>query len=212
MTKLKQLWLLTAFGSVAVLALGWFALVSPKNGQAASIRAEAEAQRAANAAVQSKVALLKSQQRNLPQLQRELEEFARLIPDNPALPTLVRSLSDAADASGVELESIAPSPPAFFTGAPAVNGMSLASIAVTVKVTGGYPEVQQFFSEVEGLKRAFLVNGFKIQPSASGTDALASVRDDLDAELDGQMFMTTKSAPAPAAVTAPAADSSQETK
>ena len=215
MTKLKQLWLLTAFGSVAVLALGWFLLVTPKNSKAAAIRTETEAQLQANATLQSKIALLKAQQKQLPKLQRELEEFARLIPDNPALPSLIRSLSDAADASGVELVSVSPSAPTLFTGAPAANGMALAQVPVAVKVKGTYPDIQQFFSEVEALKRAFLVNGVKVNPASGGADAassaLAAVRNDLNAELSGQMFMTTK-APAPVAPAAPAADTSQETK
>lgn len=214
MTKLKQLWLLTALGSVAVLALGWFLLVTPKNGKAASIRAEANDQLQANAMLQSKIALLKAQQKQLPKLQDELEEFARLIPDNPALPSLIRSLSDAADASGVELVSVSPSTPMLFTGAPAVNGMALAQVPVAVKVKGTYPDIQQFFSEVEALKRAFLVGGAKVTPASSADSAdsaLAAVRNDLNAELTGQMFMTTK-APAPVAPAAPAADTSQETK
>ena len=216
MTKLKQLWLLTAMGSVAVLALGWFLLVTPKNDQAAAVRAETETQLAANQQLQSKINLLTKQKKELPRLQGQLDAFARLIPNNPALPALVRALSDAAEKTDVDLVSVSPGVPALapatggVPGAVATtsSGLALAQVPVAIKVAGKYSQISQFLAEVEGLQRAFLVNGLKIAPGARvGVPSGAVDEGTLRAELSGQMYMTTKP-PAPVTPVAPPADAS----
>jgi type IV pilus assembly protein PilO len=215
MTKLKQLWMLTAMGSVAVLALGWFLLVTPKADQAAAVRAETETQLAANQQLQSKINMLTKQKKDKPKLQGELDAFARLIPSNPALPALVRALSDAAEKTDVDLVSVSPGNPALAAGAApgtvatTSSGLTLAQIPVAIKIAGKYSQISQFVAEVEGLNRAFMVNGLKIAPGVRVGPAATSVDDGtLRAELSGQMFMTT-AAPQPVTpVAAPAPDAS----
>lgn len=242
MTKLRQLWLLTALGSVAVLAGGYFLLVSPKASKAAEVRTEAQDQLAANARVRSQIDLLNKQKKDLPRQQAELEKFATKIPNNPALPALIRSLSDAADNAGVELVSLSPGTPALVVSsvpttaakpaAPADGSttsttsststkpkvaaapamLPIASIPISVQVTGNYSQVSQFLSEIESLPRAFLVGGFSVIPGDNGptakkNDAASAVLDDtLTVSLTGQLYMTTKvaapAAPKPAATTA----------
>jgi Tfp pilus assembly protein PilO len=214
MTKLKQLWLITAMGSVAVLALGWFLLVTPKAGEAAAVRAETETQLAANQQLQSKINMLTKQKKELPRLQGELDKFARLIPNNPALPALVRALSDAAEKTDVDLVSVSPGSPALAAGAAqgtvatTSSGLALAQIPVSIKVAGKYSQISQFVAEVEGLQRAFMVNGLKIGPGVRVGPATTVDDGTLRAELSGQMYMTT-AAPQPVTpVAAPAPDAS----
>lgn len=250
MTKLRQLWLLTALASVAILAGGYFLLVSPKAGKAASLRDEAETQQSANNRLRAQIAQLNRQKKDLPRQQAELEKFAAKIPNNPALPSLIRSLSDAADNAGVELVSLSPGAPALVaatvpggttaaaagttattastttttststTGtktaaAPAAPAMlPLASIPIAVEVTGSYSQVSQFLSEIEGLSRAFLVNGFNVNPGDSGPQAkkpsggstTGGPRYDgtLTMQITGQLYMTTKVAPAAPVAAKPA--------
>ena len=111
MTKLKQLWLLTALASVAALAGGYFLLVSPKASKAAALREETKTQEDMNASLQSQIDMLQRQKNDLPRQQAELAKFAQKIPNNPALPALIRSLSDAADNASVELVAISPAEP-----------------------------------------------------------------------------------------------------
>lgn len=209
MTKLRQLWLLTALASLAVLAGGYFLVVSPKASAAKSLRTEAEEQSDANRALQHKIQMLNAQKKDLPKLQAELDKFNTKIPDNPELPKLVRSLSDAADSSGVNLVAVTPSVPTLATANGAVAAApsattAIANIPVTVKVRGSYAQLAQFFSEIEGLPRAFLVTGAKVTPDKGDTNAGSAVAGNpLSAEVTGRLFMTTK-APAPVAPAAPA--------
>ncbi len=62
--------------------------------------------------------MLKAQAKDLPKQQARLAAVAAKIPDNPALPALIRALTKAADEANVELVSLAPAPPR--RGGPAV--------------------------------------------------------------------------------------------
>lgn len=220
MTKLRQLWLLTALASVAALAGGYFLLVSPQKNEAATLRAETETQLAANQQLKSQIDMLNKQKKDLPKQQAKLAEFAGLIPSNPALPGLVRALSDAADRANVELVSISPTLPAFAkgvntkTGAEATgrltgpNGTVLADIAVALKVSGHYSNIAMFFDEIEELKRALLVSDFEVKPTpvtgdagaAAGQTSEAPDKDMLTVDIGAHVLMTTKAkAPAPTA-------------
>jgi Tfp pilus assembly protein PilO len=209
MTKLRQLWLLTALGTLAALAGGWFLLVTPKANQASALRSDVDAQLAANRTLQRQIDALTKQKKDLPKLQAELEKFATKIPNNPALPALVRSLSDAAENSGVELVAVSPSVPVLAPAAAPVTGatgtvtaaaaapagLTLAHIPVTVGVKGTYSQISAFLAEIEGLSRAFLVTTVAVTPPATSATGTAVDADKLTAALTGRLFMTTAVAP-----------------
>jgi Tfp pilus assembly protein PilO len=225
MTKLRQLWLLTALGSLAVLAGGYFLLVSPQASKAAALREEADTQLQANRQIQSSIALLNKQKKDLPKLQAELEKFAIKIPNNPALPSLIRGLSDAADASGVQLNSISPAVPNWTKGVNLTNrtqtnstisapgGAVLVDIPVAIEVSGTYGQISQFFSELESLPRAMMVGGFALRPGGpTGTSASATTtvdQDMLTATISSQVSMTAKQAAAPPPPVAPSTDATK---
>ncbi|MDQ1712507.1 MAG: hypothetical protein QOE45_1957 [Frankiaceae bacterium] len=210
MTKLRQLWLLTALGTVAVLAGGYFLLVTPKASQASALRTDAQTQEQANLKLQSQIAQLTKQMKDKPRLQGELDKFETKIPNNPALPSLVRAISTAAENSGVELVSLSPSAPVLAPAAVAAAGpvtaaapaaattLPLAHIPVSVAVKGTYSQISQFLAEIEGMPRAFLVSGIAVVPaqtSAGSTSAATAVeKDQLSASLTGRLFMTTATA------------------
>jgi Tfp pilus assembly protein PilO len=194
MDKLKQWIALTALGSLAILAAGWFLLVSPKHGEASDLKAQAATQFTANTSLSGQIAMLKAQAKDLPKQQARLAAVAAKIPDNPNLPALVRSLTQAADETGVVLVSLSPSTPAAVTpaapalpvsaadarggatpgatGAKAVGASSggagtLMAINVNANVVGSYFQVEQFLDRVESLNRAMKVTGLTVAPGVS---------------------------------------------
>ena len=196
-SKMKQWVALTVVGVLAVLAAGWFLLVSPKRGEASQVRADVATQNTTNSGLQTQLAMLKAQAKTLPQQQAKLALVAAKIPDNPALPSLIRALSDAASDADVELVSMAPGQPAAVVGAAApgaapaapsaagstgaakpttLTGTSTASAAsagvltaipLTINVVGGYFQIEQFFDKVEELTRAAKVTGFTMTPGSN---------------------------------------------
>jgi Tfp pilus assembly protein PilO len=111
MSMTRRWSLLTAVLIVGILAASWFLLVSPKRSDAAEIRGQAAAQQASNEALVQKLNELKAQSGDLPKQKAQLATMRKQIPDNPALPTLVRDLTAAGKKVGVQVLSIAPGAP-----------------------------------------------------------------------------------------------------
>jgi Tfp pilus assembly protein PilO len=223
MSKIRQYSLIAALAGIGILALGWFMLVTPKRDTAAEHRIQAEAQRSQEAALRTQLATLQAQQRGLPKQRARLAELATRIPDNPALPSLVRSLTDAAEQAGAGIVSIAPgqvtlpttaaagaAPVAPTTPAAPTTSVVLATIPLTLIVEGDYFAVEQFMSNLETLKRAFRTSGLKL---VTGKPQLKSTTEHSDggqytgviqSTINAAVFMTVVP-PAPAPVAAPAA-------
>jgi Tfp pilus assembly protein PilO len=103
--------LLTALLIVGIIAAGWFVLVSPKRSEASDLRSQATQQKASNDALVQQLTVLKAQSLDLPKQKAQLAVYGREIPDNPALPTLVRDLTTAGKKVGVQVVSMRPGAP-----------------------------------------------------------------------------------------------------
>jgi Tfp pilus assembly protein PilO len=218
MNKMRQWSMLTGVAVLAVFAAGWFLAVSPQRHHATSLRTEVVSQQASNAQLLSQINQLKQQKQGLPAQQRLLDQIAAKVPDNPALPTLIRELSTAANSAGVDLQSMAPAlPTQVVAGAPvaatttATTGSaaatSLQQISVVIKVQGSYFNVESFFAAVEKMKRAMRITQFSMTPgaaassSSSGSTAGAAssgaqlAPDTLDASLTGLVYESPEVVP-----------------
>jgi Tfp pilus assembly protein PilO len=96
---------------LAILAAGWFLLVAPKHQATADLKTKSTSQEQANAQLQQQIQVLQAQQQDLPQQQAKLATLSTQIPGNPALPSLIRDLTAAADKVGLTIDSMAPAPP-----------------------------------------------------------------------------------------------------
>ena len=228
MDKLKQWIALTAVAVLAISAAGWFLLVSPKKSEAGELNVQADAQLATNDGLRTQVSVLKAQAKELPTQQAKLAAVTAKIPADPALPTLIRSLTAAADEAGVRLVSITPSPPTPLAApvaaapvapvdttsdeaaAPAVVAAPAASalltVPVAINVVGSYFQVEQFVALLEGLPRALRISNLTVtpgaDPTATGTSAAAGTDGSaLASVITGQVYVTsTAGAPTPGAV------------
>src|SRR3954447_20590144 len=135
MNKMRQWSMLTGLAVVVVFAAGWYLAVSPQRHHAAELRSQATTQQAANAQLLGQINQLKQQKRGLPAQQRLLDRIAAQVPDNPALPALIRDLSTAADAAGVDLESMPPAIPAPVVATAAAGTVTRSSAAGAASTT-----------------------------------------------------------------------------
>ena len=196
MDKVKQWIGLTVLVVLVIMAGGWFLLISPKNSEASDLTTQVAAKQVENSGLTTRLALLKGQAKGLPVQQAKLARVAAKIPDNPALPALIRALDKAAAETDVELVSLSPTTPAAYASvgaavtpvvpapaaAPAVATGSatppalvpqvaaaspLQQIGVSLNVVGSYFQVEQFLDRLENLQRAFKVNGFTLAPGTN---------------------------------------------
>jgi Tfp pilus assembly protein PilO len=213
MSKSRQWVTLTAMVCLAVLAAGWFLVIKPQRAHASELRTQRVGVESHNSQLRSQVDQLRQEQKDLPAVQKLLSQIATKIPDNPALPALIRQLSAAADGAGVDLVSLSPGQPAVAgaggavatttstTGSTAAAAAPLATIPLAVQVRGTYFNVEQFFSAVEGLSRAMLVTGFTLQPAGDNTSAGGASKADavapgtLNAQITAEVFESPSLAP-----------------
>jgi Tfp pilus assembly protein PilO len=111
MSMTRRWSLLTAMLIVGVLAASWFLLVSPKRSDASALSAQATKQQASNDALVQQLNELKAQSLDLPKQKAKLAVMRKQIPNNPALPTLIRDLTAAGKKVGVTVVSMKPGPP-----------------------------------------------------------------------------------------------------
>jgi Tfp pilus assembly protein PilO len=212
MNKTRQWSMLTGVACLAILAAGWMLVVKPQRSHAAQLRTQTQSVQSSTNQLRTQVDQLRQQQKDLPAQQKLLSQIATKIPDNPALPTLIRQLSTAADGAGVNLVSLAPSAPTMVAAtagvapaptakagatAPAAAAVApLASIGVNIQVQGSYFNVEQFFSSIESLSRAMLVTGFSLAPGGgSSTTGGTTPVGNLTAQISASVFESPQMAP-----------------
>ena len=174
----------TAVAVLLILVAGWFLLISPQRTEAQDLEAQAAGTEADNLRLESEIATLKAQQKQLPKWQAQLAELQTQIPSSPAMPSLIRSLSDIAKSSGVSLDSMSPAAPVLTPG-------SLSAQELQLTVSGGYFEIQRFVNNLERLERVFLVTGLGLAEAADETDTTTSSSDsaELTGTVSGRVFL-----------------------
>jgi type IV pilus assembly protein PilO len=207
--------------AVLLVVAGWFLLISPQRSAAADLRDQTSAQQATNSQIQLKTKQLQAQFASLPARQAQLAEIKQQMPDNPALPSLIRDLSSNAEDAAVTLVSVSPGTPEVLTGvngaaAPSAPGQpaqvadgGVLAIPTTVVVSGSYAQLTLYMQKLQtSMRRAYLVEN--IQLAEDDDDAVAvpaSTKGSvLRMTVTGKLFMLTAAAPnAAAPVTAPTA-------
>lgn len=210
----------TAVVSLLLIVASWFLLIGPKRSEAADLQSQKVVQDANNAQLSLKIAQLKAQFASLPAKQAELQVIKRQLPDNPALPTLIHSLSGIAAASGATLYEVSPQAPVAATvpatangtgaatGATAQPAAGLVKIPITITVRGSYAENELFLQKLQtGITRALLVEQLSIKPNlgdATGGTAstTTSTGDALETVITGSVFVLQDTATAGATTTA----------
>ena len=141
MTKTRTWSAATAALCVLLIVAAYFLLIAPKRAEAADLRDQTLAQDQANQQSRLKIQQLKAQYAELPTKQAELAVIKQQLPDNPALPTLIRTLASMADASGVTLVSLAPAPPTavVLAAAPVVAPVVAPAVAPAAAPAAGAP-------------------------------------------------------------------------
>jgi type IV pilus assembly protein PilO len=205
----------------AIFVASWFLLIAPKRSEASGLRAQKAEQDATNQRLIEQLEVLKAQAQDLPKQEAFLAQIRRQVPNNPALPALIRDLTAGAKKSGVDIISLAPALPIAVvapvattvavpttagtaapspTTTPAAGAVTVPSAAapvlyqvpITVKTSGSYFETEQFLNKIEGLKRSFLVTGFTLKYAQSTSENPTA--GPLEMEIKGRVFLSPAAA------------------
>jgi hypothetical protein len=205
-------WILgAAVLSVLLAVAGWFLLISPERSKAADLKHQKAAQLQANQQLQLDIAQLKAEFSTLPAKQAELAKIKQQLPNNPSLPSLVRSLTTIANQSGAGLTSVSPGAPvaASATTSTTSTGTTtstaapagLVAIPVAIVVDGTYAQNELFLQKLQNaVTRAFLVQKLSISvldtPSLSNNTPVVPSGNLLRTTINGQIFVLQSTVPA----------------
>ncbi len=156
-----------------VLALAWTLVISPVRSNTADVQDQVTAQLDANTQSAQVLAKLKAQSATLPAQKTALKAAESAIPTSEQAPGLIRSLNDAAAASGVSLDQLTRATP-IAVGASATDpggAGGLQEIPLTIKVTGTYSQTQNFLANIEKMPRAVLVHGVTLGDAQGTVDS-----------------------------------------
>jgi Tfp pilus assembly protein PilO len=195
-----------------LLSLLWYFLLwSPQGKKIDAAEERRETAEQTNDDLEVTLARLEDLEARRPELEDQLAQLRRAVPDQPQLARFFLSAHEAAGSSGVELKTVTPTRPAAdataTTAAPATTSTTAASgsgdaattattapagpaapsaINVTMVVDGGYFQVLDFLNRVDDMPRVVVVDSLDIG-AIEGADA-ETPSGDLTATITARMF------------------------
>jgi type IV pilus assembly protein PilO len=134
---------------ILLLVVGYYFLIlSPLLNNLDERAQERDDKEAQLASLQQEVAQLEAIRRQAPEIQRQLLELSKRVPEQTEIPTLVVQLEEVADASGVtELRIVRGTP------GPSPGGSDFSVVPITMFFNGTYEEMQDFLLRTRNLTR-----------------------------------------------------------
>jgi Tfp pilus assembly protein PilO len=161
----RQLLVAGAAAIVLVLVMV-FVLIRPKSADIKAVNVKIEAAKKTEQDLRNTRRQLEQARADAPATQAELAKFTALLPPTPSLPGFIREVQAIANTEGVDLTSIAPSPPTALQapgGRAAVTGVQ--TISVNLNVVGGFFRMESFVARLEQLSRVVEVRSIAITPT-----------------------------------------------
>ena len=194
----RNLLVLGAMGLV-VLAAGFYLLLLGPLLENLDQQAEAREERQARLQdLEEDVARLEEVRRNSPELQRQLLELNKRIPDQPEFDTLVVQIDDVARASEVTQTRVERGDPV-----PPEGGGDFTVQPITMSFEGTYEELQVFLTRVDDLVRLVTVNDLNFEITEEGTTAAPDIEQNLLVEVEAEVYYQSSGVPDGTAPVAP---------
>ena len=204
---------------VLVVVGYYFLILSPLLNNLDERAQERDDKEAQLANLQQEVAQLEAIRREAPEIQRQLLELSKRIPEQPEIPTLVVQLEEIADASGVTQLRIVPGTPET-----PERGGDFQVIPITMSFDGTYEQMQDFLLRTRNLARLVSVRSVTfcspervseevlgevdVQcPEDAGatveTETIVGIEEVLDVDIEAEVYFQPQDVPAGPAPTAP---------
>src|SRR5919108_5638360 len=151
-------------GVVAILAIGYFLLISPVQVRVDALVARRAQLTAEVNQARAQVAEIERFRRELAELEKRLALLKDRLPSEKETPTLYRAVSTAAEQSGLGV--------ALFQPKEARPKDVVNEIPIIVTAQGSYHQLAKFFERVAGLPRVVTVNDFKMTGLAKAKDSM----------------------------------------
>ena len=141
-------------GVIVIAAAAYFLLLAPAQAEVTRLRAQLDSLQREVARSRAIVADLMKYRREVAELTARLNALKEKLPGEREIPTLYRTVSDAATASGLGVALFQPRPPA--------TRDYYIEIPITLNAEAGYHQIGEFFERVAKLTRVVNVTEIKL--------------------------------------------------
>ncbi|MCU0301618.1 MAG: type II secretion system protein M [Candidatus Nanopelagicales bacterium] len=215
-------------GAALLLVVGWFVVIAPGRSATADLHVQAAAQAQQAQELRSRISLLKKQSEEVPAQQAVLAGVQARMPATASVPSLIRSLSAAAEDASVTMSGLTPEQPVTIQVAQeaptapsddpvegevedpadaeaAAGGQDdpaqakVQRLPLTITVCGTFAQLRTYLSELEGLKRVMSVSRLAI---SRGSCTSGGPDSDLTATVGASVFILPAEAAGAASATA----------
>jgi Tfp pilus assembly protein PilO len=155
-----------ALGGVLLLAVVWYGVFwGPESSRLKAAQKQQSQVESNIETLTAQIAGLRAQQRQLPGDREALAQLNNAVPEGPSLDQLLTSITAAAAAAHVGLESIGTPAPAGWGTTAAAAAAAVASPSITLSIginATGSSQVLAFVSALESQPRLYVVDSFEI--------------------------------------------------
>jgi Tfp pilus assembly protein PilO len=169
--------LFVAIGSAVLALILVLLFLLPKMGQVSTAQEDLDQAIAQQQTLEAQKGALLNLKAEAPKNKKIIQEVSNRIPPTADEPGLILLLNRAALSSGLDLTTIAPSPPTFN------ETTGLSTIIVSTTTQGTYNEITEFTYRIETLPRAAKITSIALVP-AGATDALGNQLLSLTAQIE----------------------------
>jgi Tfp pilus assembly protein PilO len=193
--RVRTVAILGVMGIVALTALAWFLVLSPRLSQADEVAAQVEQVETGNLQLRNRVNQARAQVEQAPAAAAEAQRLFETMPRAAQLPTVLRQITDAAQDAGIgptAISVISTTVPmaAGPVSAEGSSGVSIAEMDIAMTVSGERVNLLGFLDNLQALDRAFLITSTQVS-SAARDDAGGSE----SLQLRGTMFVLRSELP-----------------
>ena len=171
-------------GAIVIAAAAYFLLLAPAEAEVSQLRAQLSSLQSEITRSKAIVADLLKYRREVTELEARLNALKDRLPGEKEIPTLYRSVSDAATASGLAVSLFQPRPP--------VVRDYYSEIPIAVNAEASYHQLGEFFERVAGFPRVVTVQEMKMAGVAKSRNPLRA-----DLVLATYQYRPVGSPPAP---------------
>jgi Tfp pilus assembly protein PilO len=195
--RVDRLWALGGvLSAAALLAIGWFFLISPQNARTSSLHDETATAQSRAAALQRRLGELRQQNGDLPRYRARLEADRQALPTTSDLSDFLRGVQSVGDSTGVSVQLLTVGAATQVTAA----DTKVYALPISLTATGATEKVDRFLAQLQqGQPRAVLIGNANL----TWKDQSGSVAGSVDLQLSLQVFVappagTAKAPSAPA--------------
>lgn len=190
--RVRNVTIVGVLGLLALMAIVWFFVLSPRLSSADEISAQADQLEMANLQLRNKVNQAQEQVKQAPAAAAEAQKLFATMPQAAELPTVLRQITDAAQRAGIgpaDIQAISTTVPAA-TGAAGgadASGVSMATMNIGVTVSGSPQDLLKFVDNLQALDRALLITSTQESTETdTGKDSM---------QVQGRMFVLQSQLP-----------------